>query len=125
MKIRTLATVTSCAALVALIAAGCSSSNSGSAATAAAAAGNCPAAGAAPPCPKDEPITQKTVEDCTKSKNDPKCGTKYVDVLKCLGSNIACGADMKYDAAKGSAACKSQFDLYTTCLTGGAGTDGG
>ena len=120
MNIRSLSLVLSVVALVGCGVFGCSSTTAASTA----AAGNCPAVGSRA-CSKDDAVTQTEFDECTKSKADAKCGSAYVDVLKCAGANVTCGTDNKTDATKFEAACKTQATAYATCKGGGGGPDAG
>ena len=121
MKIRSLSIVASVVALAGYGVFGCSSSTT---AASTAAAGNCPAVGSRA-CSKDDAVTQAEFDECTKSKADAKCGSAYVDVLKCAGANVTCGADNKSDSTKAEGACKTQGTAYGTCKAGGGGPDAG
>ena len=114
MKIRTVSIAASVIAAIGLAAFGCSSSSSDAAS--AASYGNCPAVGSKA-CPNDTATAQADVDQCAKLKADAKCGSKYVDVLKCAGDNVTCDAAGKYDSAKGQAACKTQTDAYVSCVS--------
>ncbi|MGH7280104.1 MAG: hypothetical protein ACRELY_01150 [Polyangiaceae bacterium] len=98
----------------------CSSSSD---AAAAAANGDCPAVGSKA-CPNDPAEAQSDVDQCNQSKNDPKCGSQFTDVLKCEGSNLKCGSDGKVDAQGTLSSCGTQVNAYTTCLQGGSGDAG-
>ncbi len=121
MKFRALALSAAVLSLVGVSLFACSSSSS---AGAAAAAGNCPAVGSKA-CPNDNAITQADADECAKSKADATCGGKYVDYLKCAGSNVACDSGGKYDQTAGQKACGTQLTAYTQCVIGGSGDAGG
>ncbi len=100
----------------------CSSSSD---AASAAANGDCPAVGSKV-CSADDAVTQDEVDQCNKSKSDATCGSKYVDYLKCAGSNAKCGSDNKVDGTALLQACGTQYQAYSTCLQGEqGGGDGG
>ena len=114
-----------CAAALGLLTVFACSSSSDAGATAA--AGNCPAAGSKA-CTNDNAITQAETDQCNQLKADSKCGSSYVDYLKCAGSNVVCGSDGKYDQTASAAKCQTQNDAYTKCVIGGSssgGTDAG
>jgi len=121
LKTRAALIVSSAAVLIGTIF-GCSSSTTDTG-VAAASAGNCPAAGSKV-CTNDSAQTQADVDQCTQLRADAKCGSKFVDVLKCAGANVSCLADGKPDEAKFLAACKSQSDAYQACaIPSDAGAD--
>lgn len=123
MKIQSASLLVSVVALLGITVAACSSSTTDNT-NAAIASGNCPAVGAKL-CSADDPATQADIDGCNKSKNDAKCGSKYIDVLKCYASNNTCKADNKSDDSKTEAACKSSTVAYATCLQGGGTPDAG
>lgn len=98
----------------------CSSSSN---AASSAANGDCPAVGSKV-CSADDAVTQDDVNSCNTEKSDATCGSKYVDLLKCEGSNAKCGSDNKLDTAGLLQACSSQINAYSACKQGGSG-DGG
>lgn len=97
--------------MLALVA--CSSDDPASAA----AAGDCPAVGTKQ-CSADDPISQASVDQCNKDKADAKCGSAYVEFLKCAGKNLSCGADNKTDSSKLASACPTETQNYTKCKLG-------
>lgn len=123
MKIRSLSALLAVAALVGVGLVACSSTTDNTAGGAAA-SGNCPAVGSKL-CTADDAITQADIDGCEKSKAEAKCGSKYVDVLKCIGSNPSCGADNKSDDKKQQTACATQITAYSTCLQGAPVDAGG
>ena len=119
MNFRTVAVSVAALAMVGLSVLACSSSSN---AAATATGGDCPAVGSKA-CPNDAAEDQAGLDQCNKLKGDAKCGSKFVDILKCAGTNNKCGADGKSDTT-GQTACKTQNDAYVTCLSGGAGDAG-
>jgi hypothetical protein len=114
MNLRMVGAFVSAAALLTATIIGCSSDSSDAASTAA--AGNCPAVGSKA-CPNEAATTQADTDGCAKSKADAKCGSAYVDFLKCAGANVTCDAAGKSDGAKLLATCKTQYDAYSSCVT--------
>lgn len=77
--------------------------------------GDCPSAGSKQ-CPNDAAITQAQVDECNKERVDAKCGGKYVDLLKCAGSNTSCGSDGK--SVVSATACDAQTNAAVSCKLG-------